>query len=231
MRSALIAVSSLDEILGLNDYLSADEILLEIIKKSLREFEISNPLVLEMKVSKDQLCTCHQLPGFYEICPNFISYLNDIITEDQIILVPQSTPQYRVSGLTAPSPNGYIWVTEYRRPYIYLADLIGTERFFLRGICSRPIIPDFTPDKKFNPDSKKSAIYWLDAEDGGARATYFVDLCMCNLLDYIRQLKASVQLPSMSVDVFGNVDAAYQELRARCDNYNLQSSWYGQMWI
>ena len=41
IRSALISLTSLDEILGLNDYLSADEILLEIFKKALREFEIT----------------------------------------------------------------------------------------------------------------------------------------------------------------------------------------------
>lgn len=49
IRAALVNLTSLDEILDLNDYLSADEILLEIIKESLREFENTLPLVLEMK--------------------------------------------------------------------------------------------------------------------------------------------------------------------------------------
>ena len=35
IRSSLIALNSLDELLGLNDYLSADEVLLEIIKRAL----------------------------------------------------------------------------------------------------------------------------------------------------------------------------------------------------
>jgi len=56
-----------------------------------------------------------------------------------------------------------------------------------------------------------------------------MDLCMCHLLDYIRQLKASVQLPSMSVDVLVNVDSSYQELRARCETFALQSGWYGEL--
>lgn len=230
IRSSLIALGSLEEILGLNDYLSADEILLEIIKKALKEYELSNPLVLEMKVNKNQMQTCYGMPGFYEIKSNFTLYLDCMIGEDQIVMVPQSIPQYRVGDLSAPTPGGYSWVTEYRRPYVYLGDLIDMDQqFYLRGICSRPIIPDWTSDKTFNEDSSKAAIYWLDAEDGGARGAYFVDLCMVHLLDFIRQMKASVTLPSMSIDVFGNVDSAYQELRGRCDQYNLQSSWYGQL--
>jgi len=33
----------------------------------------------------------------------------------------------------------------------------------------------------------------------------------------------------MPMEVLNNVDAAYSELRARCDNYALQSSWYGDL--
>jgi hypothetical protein len=102
------------------------------------------------------------------------------------------------------------------------------DQFILRGICSRPIIPDFKKDKTFNSRSKKAAIYFLNVEEG-ARGNFFVDLCMCHLLDYIRQQKASVTLPSMSVDVLANVDSAYAEARARADNYILQSGWYGEL--
>jgi len=56
-----------------------------------------------------------------------------------------------------------------------------------------------------------------------------MDLCMVHVLDYIRQLKASVQLPNSPLEILSHVDIAYQELRARCDNYALQSSWYGQL--
>mgnify|MGYP001746137262 FL=1 len=40
IRSTLLGIHSLDELLGINDYVSADEVLLEIFKKALREFEI-----------------------------------------------------------------------------------------------------------------------------------------------------------------------------------------------
>ena len=39
IRSALLSIGSLDEILGLNDFLTADQVILEIIKKALREIE------------------------------------------------------------------------------------------------------------------------------------------------------------------------------------------------
>ena len=233
IRSSLLALPSLDELFGMNDYLSADEVLLEILKKALREFENSCPLILEMKLNKEQMGTCYGMPGFYEIKSNFTLYLDCIIAEDQIVLVPNSTPQWRLasggSGVSSyPTPGAYTYISEYRRPYAFLDDMPQNSQFYLRGICSRPIIPDFKKDKSFNQRSKKAAIYWLNVEEG-SRGNYFMDLCMCHVLDYIRQLKASVQLPSMSVDVLANADSAYQEIRSRADQYLLQSGWYGEL--
>ena len=233
IRTSLLAIPSLDELLGLNEYLSPDEILLEIIKKALREFENTCPLILEMKVNKEQMGTCYGMEnGWYEIKSNFTLYLDCIISEDQIVLVPNSIPQWRTAGgygiSSFPSPGSWLHVTDYRRPLIFLGDLPNDRQFILRGICSRPIIPDFKKDKSFNSRSKKSAIYYINIEEG-ARGNYFMDLCTCHLLDYIRQLKASVQLPSMSVDVLVNADSAYSELRSRCDTFALQSGWYGEL--
>ena len=233
IRSSLIALNSLDELLGLNDYLSADEILLEIIKKSLREYENTCPLILEMKVNKEQMGTCFGMEGWLEFKSNFTLYLDCIISEDQIVLVPNSIPQWRISsgglGVSSyPVPGAYTYLSEYRRPYGFFGDLPSDQQLIIKAICSRPIIPDFLEDKSFNPHSKKAAIYWMNVEEG-ARGNYFMDLCMCHVLDYIRQLKASVQLPSFSVDVLSNADSAYQEIRNRCETFALQSGWYGEL--
>lgn len=235
IRSAMIAIDSLDEILGMNDYISPDEILLEIIKKSLREFERTDPLILEMKMNTAQMGTCYGMDGFKEIKSNFTLYLDCMISEDQIILVPNAIPMWRagsnmsLSGTSSyPTPGAYTYFSDYRRPYVFIGDMPSDSQFYMRGICNRPVIPDFLPDKSFNPDSKKAAVYWMDIEEGN-RGQYFVDLCMANLLDYIRQLKSSVQLPGMSMEILGNVDAAYQEIRQRCDQYALQSGWYGEL--
>jgi len=233
IRSSLIAIPSLDELLGLNDYLSPDEVLLEIFKKALREFETTCPLILEMKLNKEQMGTCYGLPGFYEVKSNFTLYLDCIIAEDQIVLVPNSLPQWRIASggvgtSSYPTPGAYTYFSEYRRPYLFLDDIPSSSQFYVKAICSRPIIPDFRKDKSFNPRSKKAAIYWLNVEEG-ARGNYFMDLVLCHVLDYIRQLKASISLPSMSVDILANADSAYQELRGRCDTFALQSGWYGEL--
>lgn len=233
IRSSLIALNSLDELLGLNEYLSPDEVLLEIIKEALREFENTCPLILEMKMNKEQMGTCYGMPGFYEVKSNFTLYLDCIISEDQIVLVPNSIPKWRIASggvgtSSYPTPGAYEYFSEYRRPFLFLDDMPSMSQFYMKGICSRPIIPDFKKDKSFNTRSKKSAIYWMNVEEG-ARGTFFLDLCMCHLLDYIRQQKASIVIPSMSVDVLANVDSSYQELRARCDNFALQSGWYGEL--
>lgn len=248
IRSTLLGLTGLDELLGINDGLSGDEILLEIFKKALREFEITVPLILEMPVNSGQLCTCYGRPGWAEIKSNFILYLQCMISESQIILPPVSLPQWRVGdeglatnlssyygGSTVPQPLAYTDFTEYQKPYLYIGDigiLTGQgsyQTIYIKGCCARPIIPDFTPDNKFNSTSTKGAIYWMDIETGGARGNFFMDLVMVHVLDYIRQLKASLTLPNMSVDILSNVDAAYQELRARCDQFALQSGWYGEL--
>lgn len=234
MRSALLAIEDLDEILSINDKFSADKILLELIKKSLREFEKTNPLILEMKVTRDQLKTCNNMPGYGEVKSNFTLYLDCMISEDQIILVPNSIPKWRACSTnflgcsSFPTPGAYTYFSDYKRPYIFLGDMPCNEIFFMKGICSRPIIPDFLPDNTFNPNSGKAAVYWMNIEEG-ARGEYFLDLCLANLLDYIRQQKASVGLPGLGIDVMGNVDSAYQEVRSRCDQQALQSGWYGEL--
>lgn len=237
IRSALIGLDSLGDILAINDYLSEDEILLEMIKKALREFELTNPLIIEMPISREQMCTCAGLPGYCEIKSNFSLYLKCMIDEGRIILVPNALPMYRVAGVSGyagygggssyPVPGAYTYFTDYRKPFVFMDD-VPMNDIIIRGICSRPVIPDFLPDRKFNPDSEKSAIYWMDIENG-ARGNFFMDLCMVHLLDYIRQLKASLIIPNTAVDILANVDNSYQELRGRCDQFSLQSGWYGEL--
>ena len=238
IRSALLGLDSLNDILALNDYISGDEIMLEIIKKALREYEVTLPLILEMPIAREQMCTCAGREGYCEIKSNFSLYLKCIISEGQIILVPNAIPMWRVKSSAGayagyggsssyPQAGAYTYFTDYDKPYIFMGDVPETD-LYIRGICSRPIIPDFAPDKTFNSDSKIAAVYWMDIENGSDGA-YFMDLCMVHLLDYIRQLKASINIPNIAVDILANVDASYQELRSRCDQYALQSGWRGQL--
>lgn len=229
IRSALLSVP-FNDLLGIADGLSPDEILLEIIKKSLREFEHSYPLILEMPITKGQLNCCGNFREWAEIKSNFLLWLNCQIDESRIILVPNSTPYWRIdNGINYGGAGSWTPCSNYIRPRIYLADIpMYNDQVILKGICSRPIIPDFTPDKCFNPDSNKAAVYWMNIEEG-ERGVFFLDICMMNLLDFIRQLKASISLPNMSIDILGNVDSAYQELRARVEQNHLQSGWYGDL--
>lgn len=243
IRTTLLSLNGINELLSINEGITGDEVFLEIVKKALREFEQTTPLILESFITKSVLGSCYSRPGYGEIKSNFTSYLKCLIDESQIILVPNAIPAWRCGGTTAgntyytigsyassyPQPLSYTYVLDYNRPYLFIDDL--PPEFILRYITSRPIIPDWeSPEQhNFNEKSGKSAIYWLNVEDGGARGTYFVDLCLVHLLDYVRQLKASISLPNMPVDLFSNVDASYQELRSRCDQYALQSGWYGDL--
>lgn len=116
IRSALISLNSLDDLLGMNDYLSADEILLEIIKQALRQFEITEPLILEMRMNRGQMCTCYGREGYCEIKSNFTLYLNCAIQESDIILVPNSIPMYRIGSLSYPTASNYVYFSDYSKP-------------------------------------------------------------------------------------------------------------------
>lgn len=237
LRSALIPVDGLNELLDLNDMFSADEILEELIKKSLRAFEYHYPLVTEFRISKDQLCGCRRSDGWCEIKSNFESlYLKCAISEDQIVLVPNATPKIRLAMTGSggyygsyPYPGSYSTSAPiaYERPFIFMGDMATFNQFYMHGIYSRPAIFKYNPDKTF---SSEGAIYWMNIEEG-VLGQKFVDQCMVDLLDYIRGLKSNLQLPSLPVQMFEACDIYYQTLKSELDNFYLQSAWRGDLLV
>ena len=236
LRSALIPVNSLNDILSLNDNFTADEILTEIIKKSLRAFEYHYPLVTEFKVHKSQLCGCKRGDGWCEIKSNFKLFHECKIGEDQIILVPNATPKLRIAASSGmgdyygsyPSAGNYSTSdpVAYERPFIFLGNNLY-DVFYMRGIYSRPAVFDFEPDNSF---SGTSAIYWMNIEEG-VLGQKFIDQCMVDLLDYIRGLNSNLSLPSMPVQMFGAIDTYYMNIKQELDNFYLQSSWRGDLLV
>lgn len=226
LRSALISIDSLDEIFSLNSMFTGDEILFELFKKSLRAFEFHHPLVWESRISEDYLQGSSFRDNYSEIKTNFHLYLNCQISADQIVLVPNSTPYIRL-GTSYPTTGSYFLPADYDRPYICFGGSIPATQFYLKGICSRPIIVDYTKDLKF---TKKGAIYWINIEEG-VLGQKFVDQCMTDVLEYIRNLKGNFSLPNFPVDIFGAVEIAYQQLKAELDQYYLQSAWRGDFLV
>ena len=237
LRSALIPVDGLNELLDLNDMFSADEILEELIKKSLRSFEYHYPLVTEFRISKDQLCGCKRSDGWCEIKSNFESlYLKCAISEDQIVLVPNATPKIRLAMTGSggyygsyPYPGSYSTSAPiaYERPFIFMGDMATFNQFYMHGIYSRPAIFTYNPDKTF---SSEGAIYWMNIEEG-VLGQKFVDQCMVDLLDYIRGLNSNLQLPSLPVQMFQACDIYYQQLKGELDQFYLQSAWRGDLLV
>lgn len=229
LRSALISIDSLEEIFGLSDRLSPDKVIGEIIRRSIRQWEYHFPLIWENKVLDiSQLkCCCpgDGLEGYYKICSNFDLYRKCLIGEDQIVLVPNTTPKVRALG-SYPGPGSYMPVLDYRKPYVSFGYGL-TGGFYLRGLCSRPLILEYEPSGEFGPEA---ALYWMDIENG-VEGEKLVDQCMVGVLEYIRNLKGNLTMPNFSVDVFGAVDVAYQTLKQELDQFYLQSSWRGDLLV
>ncbi len=229
LRSALIPLDGLEEIFELNDRYSSDQILGELFRKSLKQWEYHFPLIWESKISDiGQLqCCCNGegLDGYHKICSNFDLYLKCMISEDQIILVPNTPPQIRYIG-SYPYPGAYSLVYDYRKPYVYLGNYTGTG-FYLRGLHNRPYLMEYTKDKKF---TSKSCIFWMDIENG-VEGEQFVNQVLVNILEFVRNLKGNLTLPNFSVDIFGAVDIAYQSLKQELDQFYLQSGWKGDLLV
>ena len=237
LRSALIPIDNLDELLSLNDYFSGDEVFYELIAKAKQEFEYYEPLITEFLIYPCALHDCTCPPGAIKITDNFQQYLDCIIPETQIRLVPNSTPKLRIGnsfegynsyyGSFAGVPMNYVLPNNYEKPYLYLSNLISTDSLWMRSTYNRPMHADWTVDKKLGP---KSYIYYLDI-NSGVRGQMFLDQCMIELLNYIRSLKANFQLPNFPIDIFAAVDSLYQELKSSLDNRYLQSGWRGELLV
>lgn len=220
-RTALIPILGLSEILGLNKYLSGDEIMAEIFRKSLSNFELYHPLILEMTVYFD-INKPSGRKGYYEFTSNFQTYLDGKLDEDQIILVPNSINGIRITGAYSSAGN-YFRCGDYEKPYIQLP-MVASGTYVVRALCSRPLVESYTPDRLFD---EKAAIYWMDYN--GVIGKVFLDQVLCDLLEYIRNLKGNFNLPNFPVDMFSAVDIAYQQCKQDLDQYYLQSNWMGDL--
>lgn len=218
----------LDEIFALNETFSADEILSALIKKALRAFEVHHPLIWESKVHIDQLCKCETPgPGYYRIESNFDAYKNCILSEDQIILVPNAMPKIRLVN-SYPTPGAYWLPADYSRPYIHFGATPPCQQFYIRGVCSRPL--DIILDKNTKAFSDDSYIYWMNIDEG-LMGEKFVLQVLCEVLEYIKSLKGMLSLPNMPVDLFGSVETQWMNLKQELDQYYLQSAWRGDLLV
>lgn len=218
-RSALIPLIGLQEVLSLNDTLSGDEIFTEIVRKSLAQFEYHHPLILEMNIYYTEDNT--DRPMYYKMVDNFQCYLNGTLDEDQIILIPNSINGIRVKGAYT-TVGSYFRATDYDRPYLQLAWSTGA--YTVRGLCNRPVVESYNTDKTFDD---KAAIYWMSYD--GRKGKAFLDQVLCDVLDYVRNLKSNMQLPNFPAEIFGAADVAYQQLKMELDQYYLQSNWGGEL--
>lgn len=126
-----------------------------------------------------------------------------------------------------PMASAYLSPIDYHKPFICLSNMSMANSFWMRGIYSRPLKIDYLPDGSFNDTS---TLYWMNIEEG-VLGQCFLDQCMIEIFDYVRSLKANLQLPNFSVDIFGAVDNAYQQLKTETDNFYLQSSWRGELLV
>ena len=228
LRSALISVGYLDDIFALNESFSADQILSALIKKALRAFEVHHPLVWESKLYIDQLCKCETPgPGYFKIESNFDAYKKCILSEDQIILVPNAMPKIRLVN-SYPVPGAYWLPADYQRPYIHFGITPPSQMFYMRGVCSRPL--DIELDKTTKEFTDDSYIYWMNIDEG-LLGEKFVLQVLCEILEYIKSLKGMLSLPNMPVDLFGSVETQWMNLKQELDQYYLQSAWRGDLLV
>lgn len=211
-RAAILPIPGLGELLSLNDDISADEILYELIRVGLRRFEFCNPLVTTSKVYIDKT-----KENRFEFINNFDAYLEGRVPEDLIEMIPQSIIGI---GLT---PN--MISQELHRRIVYdrpvLSNfLFSTGVYYVRAIYDRPIIEDYDEEtKKF---SDKARIYYI-IPNVGSDYMKFEDFIYVEVLRYIHNLKTNMEVPGLPIQIFNAVDSTFNKLESELEQYSTSS--------
>src|SRR5690349_13468186 len=209
-RSMLIQVPQLFDLFGINNYMSSDEVLAINIENALEQFEYYNPLIRHFNVN-----ALFGTDGKYTFINNFQGYINGLVPENQIELIPNS-----IIGFTkGPNyvANSYVRDFNYDRPDLSNYG-VASGQYLVKGIYNRPY--DITLDSSKNIVDT-SAIYFM-ASSNTTDTLRFTDQCLKTIIDYILQMKKNMEMPNMPVSLFNGVEDAYAKLDALVTQYNMQ---------
>jgi len=207
-----MGIPSLEELLDINDVVSSDELLGEMVKDTLREFEHYQPLVLTQRT---YITTTN---GEAILTDNFQAFLDNNIEEKDINLIPNAIIGISVTKNLRGATNK-IRRFDYSNAPVIKELFISSGIYNIRGVFNRPFIEEYDTAGVARPEN---AIYYLDIRRGQQSAR-FLDACYMRLLTYIINLKNSLVIPNLPVDLFSQVESEYSRIESVVKTYYDQS--------
>lgn len=192
IRTSLLALPSVDDLLGLLGKTSPDEIRLEMYEIALEKWHYQVPLIRLMDV---------YLPGGpYRFTSNWKDVVEntDPTVDIPLRLIP--TRVWSVGNLMTVPRN---WVYQDDILYSYI-----NGDYTINATFRRPLYYEFEGAE--NKLSSKSCIGGIEDR----HISKFVDACLLETLNFISQLKKNFEYPDMPVQMFNGLDEAIQDLRS-----------------
>lgn len=187
------------------DEKKAKEIFARQVRGAVREYSKHYPLVLEKEFRGLS-------QNGYKFVDNFDRYLDDIISENDIELVPEAIAVVR-SGWNVLTANNY----RYKKPHLVCYG--GATR--VKYYTNYPVRYFFSPDGGFTENSR---VYYISKDDDT-----FVNLVTYNVLNQITTTRGSVQQPTGLT--FLDFSTRLSELRASInDDFGVSDVLYNS-WI
>lgn len=205
-RSSLITIPNLIDFFDFSNEFTKWEVFYGIVRDALDKFQYYYPLYRQQKTYLTVDSATHRA----QVSDNFEAYLKDIITEDQIFLLPGA-----VIGLAA---NSMIGSTYPLRDFHYetgeFSDFWYTSgNWWMACLCNYPF-PEIYDEAK-NP-TDQCAVYWM-FKDGDVRFKVFKDEVYCCLCQYIWNMKQNMQLQNLPIDVFAGLQEDSQRVRGELE--------------
>lgn len=214
-RSALISIPNLSNILKVpNSEFTEWEIFYSIVRDALKEFEYYYPHTMVERAWLEVDATTRKA----RIQDNFKAYLNGVVSEDQICLVPAA-----VTGIS----NSYYTISTYPlRAFKYQTGEFtdfwySSNLYYLVGIFKRPFFEEY--DTVTTKPTDRCAIYYMD-KDADSIYSIFRDELYRTTCNYILTMKKNMMLQNMPIELFGGIEESVNKLEGKLENIYQQAS-------
>lgn len=211
IRSSLLALIDFRDLILVNPMFEYTEVMEQLVRQSLSEFERKCPLFKKSRI---------YIPGHdYTFVDNFQAFLDEVITEQYVILIPKVIFSLDSSLLHSRRS----WV--YTRPMMSNVYSLGMTD--IDYMCSYPTI--FKKEDDCDEFTNDSAIYYISADDGITQDAMFRKQFYHILLKYINNVKNNMRYPDMPVELLQGVEIELQEVGQELTEFYRKCNSHGRL--
>lgn len=213
-RSTLISIPNLTEFFEIegSNYTSW-EVFYGIVRDALQKFEYHYPynyiqkLYIEVNLNKRT--------GM--IFDNFKAYLDGIVCEDQLTIIPASVQGLALNGFTA---SIYPLRNFRYEPPMFTDFWYSSRVYFANTLINRPLFEEY--DEASKEPTERCAVYFM-SKDVGSQYKIFRDQLYVELCRYIMNMKKNMQLTNMPIELFLGLEEDFQRIESQLENIYQQS--------